>query len=187
MASKKQSLSVVLLTVLYETVLFWAVRIRSKRAIYMHRKVGVAKIAAHFAHHFLPYQLLIPAAAYGKKVTAARAKKAGHNLTHTHTSLTWQLPYLHYSPVVARVASKWSKHWQMHPVSRGICLLNVVLPPQVSSEGIVVVQCVCVWVCQKFGNYFVLITKWLPFFSNNSNCNAILRLEGNINGNWYRE
>ena len=51
MASKRQSLSVVLLTVSYETVSFWAVRIRSIRAVYMHRKVGVAKIAARFAPH----------------------------------------------------------------------------------------------------------------------------------------
>ena len=28
----------------------------------------------------------------------------------------------------------------------------------------------------------------VPFFSNNTgNCNAILMLEGNGNGNWYRE
>ena len=52
MASKRQSRSVVLLTVSYETVSFWAVRIRSKRAVYTRWKVGVAKIAAHKAHHF---------------------------------------------------------------------------------------------------------------------------------------
>ena len=52
MASKRQSLSVVLLTVSYETVSFWAVRIRSKRAVYTHWKVGVAKIAARFVCHF---------------------------------------------------------------------------------------------------------------------------------------
>ena len=52
MASKRQSRSVVLLTVSYETVLFWVVRIGSKRAVYMRREVGVAKTAAGFAHHF---------------------------------------------------------------------------------------------------------------------------------------
>ena len=52
MASKSQSRSVVLLTVSYETVSFWAVWIRSKRAVYTRRKVGVAKIVARFARHF---------------------------------------------------------------------------------------------------------------------------------------
>ena len=52
MASKRQSRSVVLLTLSYETVSFWAVKIHSKGAVYKRRKVGVAKIAGRFAHHF---------------------------------------------------------------------------------------------------------------------------------------
>ena len=51
MASKRQSRSV-LLTVSYETVSFWAVRICSEGAVYKRQKVGVAKIASRFAHHF---------------------------------------------------------------------------------------------------------------------------------------
>ena len=60
MASKRQSRSVVLLT-----VSFWAVRIHPKHAVYMCWKVGVAKIAARFVHHFVARPApIIPAAAY---------------------------------------------------------------------------------------------------------------------------
>ena len=52
MASKRESHSVVLLTVSYETVSFWAVRIHSKRAVYMRWNVGVAKIVMRFTCHF---------------------------------------------------------------------------------------------------------------------------------------
>ena len=60
-----------------------------------------------------------------------------------------------------------------------------------SSKGIVVVQCVCV--CQRCGNYNANFINYknndycFLYSNDNGNCNAILRLEGNGNGNWYRE
>ena len=68
MASKRQSHSVVLLTVSYEIVSFWAVRICSEGAVYKCRKGVWPKLQRASRAIFLPDQLLIPGATYDKHI-----------------------------------------------------------------------------------------------------------------------